>query len=163
MNQFKNSVRKLMNQDTLTALMRVRSSNLNVTNFCPTPAIQRWMSGAKTNRHVDLETLLIISSMPSDYHYEIVISVTGHITTSFCHNGYALVQKIVSLLSFLVCFITVSRFKVGISVKRLECISIIILLIFLQRYRELLNKRIRVSRRMKAVSQKSLVTLYWKS
>ena len=54
MNQLKYSMRTLMNQDTLTALMRVRSSNLNVTNFCPTPAIQRWMSGAKTKRHVDL-------------------------------------------------------------------------------------------------------------
>ena len=54
MNQLKNSMRTLMNQDTLTALMRVQSSNLNVTNFCPTPAIQCWKSGAKTKRHMDL-------------------------------------------------------------------------------------------------------------
>ena len=55
--------------------------------------------------------------MLSDNHYEIVISVTGHIMTSLCHNRYALVQKIVYLLSFLVCFITVSRFKLGFFVK----------------------------------------------
>lgn len=54
MNQLKNSMRTLMNQGTLTALMRVRSSNLNVANFCATSAIQRWMSGAKTKRHVHL-------------------------------------------------------------------------------------------------------------
>ena len=54
MNQLKNSTRTLMNQDTLTALMRVQSSNLSVTNFCATSAIQRWMSGVKTNRPVDL-------------------------------------------------------------------------------------------------------------
>ena len=54
MNQLKNWMRTLMNQDTLMALMRVWSSNLNVTNFCATPAIQPWMSGAKTKRHVDL-------------------------------------------------------------------------------------------------------------
>ena len=54
MNQLKNSMRTLMNQDTFTALMRVRSSNLSVTNFCATSAIQRWMSGVKTKRHVDL-------------------------------------------------------------------------------------------------------------
>ena len=54
MNQLKNSMPTLMNQDTLTALMRVRSSNLNVANFCATSAIQRWMSGAKTKRHMHL-------------------------------------------------------------------------------------------------------------
>ena len=46
--------------------------------------------------------------MQSDYdyiYYEIVISVTGHIMTSLCHNAYALVQKIVYLLSFLLCLI----------------------------------------------------------
>jgi len=42
-----------MKQDTLMALMRVRSSNLSVTNFCVTSAIQHWMSGVKTKRHVD--------------------------------------------------------------------------------------------------------------
>ena len=54
MNQLKNSTRTLMNQDTLTALMKVQSSNLDVTNFCATSAIQRWMSGVKTKRRVDL-------------------------------------------------------------------------------------------------------------
>ena len=54
MNQLKNSALTSMNQDTLTALMRVRSSNLSVINFCATSAIQRWMSGVRTKRHVDL-------------------------------------------------------------------------------------------------------------
>ena len=54
MNQLKNSTRTLMNQDSLTALMKVQSSNLGVTNFCATSAIQRWMSGVKTKRRVDL-------------------------------------------------------------------------------------------------------------
>ena len=42
-----------MKQDTLMALMRVRSSNLSVTNFCVTSAIHHWMSGVKTKRHVE--------------------------------------------------------------------------------------------------------------
>ena len=54
MNQLKNSTCTSMSQDTLMALMRVGSANLNVTNFCATSAIQRWMSGVKTKRHVDL-------------------------------------------------------------------------------------------------------------
>lgn len=40
MNQLKNSTSTLMNQDTLTTLMRVRSSDCNMDNFCSTSAIQ---------------------------------------------------------------------------------------------------------------------------
>ena len=52
----------------------------------------------------------------TDYHNEIFITLTGHMMTSLCY--YALVQKTVYLLRFLVCFITATWFKVGLFVKR---------------------------------------------
>jgi len=47
--------RTLMNQDTLTTLMRVQCSDLNMVNFSSSAAIQHWMCGAKTEtRCIDL-------------------------------------------------------------------------------------------------------------
>jgi len=55
MYQLKNAARTLMNQDTLTTLMRVQCSDRNMVNFSSSAAIQHWMCGAKTEtRCIDL-------------------------------------------------------------------------------------------------------------
>ena len=54
MNQSKNLARAQTNQDTLTTLMRVRSSDCNLANFYLAPTIEHWMNEVKTKRHVKL-------------------------------------------------------------------------------------------------------------
>lgn len=54
MNQSKNLARAQTNQDTLTTLMRVRSSDCNLGNFYLAPTIEHWMNEVKTKRHVKL-------------------------------------------------------------------------------------------------------------
>lgn len=52
MNQLKNTTRTMMNQGTLTSLMRVRCSDRNMANFSSTAAIKHWMSAALTERRI---------------------------------------------------------------------------------------------------------------
>ena len=52
MNHLKSNLRTTLSQNTLSDLMRMRSSDCTVKDYNVKPAISNWFSGAKTKRHI---------------------------------------------------------------------------------------------------------------
>ena len=52
MNHLKSNLRTALSQNTLSDLMRMRSSDCTVKDYNVKPAISNWFSGAKTKRHI---------------------------------------------------------------------------------------------------------------